>query len=483
VKTRLVLSLVAAVGSASLLASGTVTAGASTPNPWHKIGTVPDNFDQPGLVVDPNGTLHAVWVQPGTNNTANVIHTPASLTGVLDAPTTVQSGWTEIEAVPDLVATSGGLEAFWGGMRSLDPTETNTDTNMASAPAAGTPWTLTQGNIAKGPGDYGSGIGAALGASGVPLTSWNATAGVYVHAGVDPSTSNSEVQGQLGGCCGYYPDIAYDPASGTAWVAWVSNATNHQGVYVQQVNPSTAALIGSAIQLPGSAMSYGGTPDQFDPQIERTPIVASKNGVYVAYTAGYPDTNKIVLWKIAATGVSAGTVVGTGSELHSPGIATDSAGRLWVTWTQGPNSAVHVRRSNPTATRFGATVSSSALPSSSCQIYELTPAAAASVLDIVGTWSCSNQNQMYLAQLYPGLTVTASPAKFSGKKTVTFSVTDAGVPVPGTRVSAGGKSVTTNSHGKGSVALGPVSHKQRITVTATKLHFTTGKTFVVVVPK
>ena len=481
-KTRLVLSLAAAVGCASLSIAGTVTAGASTPNPWHKIGTVPDNFDQPGLVVDPDGTLHAIWVQPGANNTENVIHTPASLTGTIGSPTTVQSGWAEIEAIPDLVSTSSGLQAFWGGMRSLDPSETNTDTNTATAPADGSSWALHQGNVAKGPGDYGSGIGAALGAGGVPLTSWNATAGVYVHAGLDPNATNYDVQGQLGGCCGYYPDIAYDPMSGTAWVAWVSNATNHQGVYVQQIDPSTAAPIGSAIQLPGSAVSYGGTPDQFDPQIERTPIVADKNGVYVAYTAGYPDTNKIVLWKLSASGASAGAVVGTGSELRAPGIAADSAGRLWVTWSQ--NGVAHARRSNPADTRLGAMVSVAPAPSSSCtSLYELTPAAAAPVLDIVGTWSCSSQNQLYLAQLYPGLTVTASPSHFIGKAKVTFTVTDAGVPVPGARVSAGGKSATTGSTGKATIVLGPVTKKQRITATATKLHFTGGKTSVLVVPK
>ena len=466
----------------SVLAVSAVTAVAATPSPWHRIGSVPDNFDQPGLVVDPNGTLHAVWVQPGASNTENVIHTPASLAGVLGSPTTVQSGWAEIEAIPDLVSSSSGLQAFWGGMRSLDSTETNTDTNMASAPAAGTPWTLHQGNVAKGPGDYASGIGAALGAGDAPLTSWNATAGVYVHAGLDPTTTNYEVQAQLGGCCGYYPDTAYDPAAHAAWVAWVSNATNHSGVYVQQIDPSTAAPIGSAKQLPGSAVTYAGTPDQFDPKIERTPIVASKNGVFVAYTAGYPDTNKVVLWKVTASGVSTGTVLATGSELAAPGISADSAGRLWVTWAQ--HGVVHARRSNPTATRWGATVSLTHFPSDACDtLYEVTPAAATSLVDVVGTWTCNSGNALFLAQLYPGLTVVATPAHFSGRRTVTFTVTDAGVPVPGAKVSAGGRSATTNAQGKASFALGPVSHKERITAVASKLHFTAGRTAVVVVPK
>lgn len=455
---------------------------AATPNPWHKIGAVPDNFDQPGVVVDADGTLHIVWVQPGSNNTENVVHTPASLAGVPGSPTSVQSGWAEVEAVPDLVSSSSGLQAFWGGMRSLDPAETNTDTNMATAPASGSPWTLHQGNVAKGAGDYSSNIGAALGAGGTPLLSWAATAGVYVHAGLDPNGTNYDVQGQLGGCCGYYPDIAYDAASGTASVAWVSNATNHSGVYVQQIDASTAAPVGTAILLPGSAVTYAGTPDQFDPQIERTPIVANKNGVYVAYTAGYPDTNKVLLWKLTASGASAGVVIGTGSESQKPGITTDADGRLWVTWKQ--TGVIHARRSNPADTRWGATVSLRQPPSDSCDsLYEDTPAAADSVLDVVATWTCNSGNAFFLAQLYPGLSVAASPAHFSGKTKVTFTVTDAGVPVAGAKVSSAGKSATTNLQGKAALVFGAVSKKSRFSATATKLHFTVGKTSVVAVPK
>lgn len=444
---------------------------------------MPDNFDQPGVFVDPTGSLHVVWVQPGANSTENVIHTPASLAGVLGTPTTVQSGWAEIEAVPDLVSSSNGLQAFWGGMRSLDPTETNTDTNMASSPASGDSWTLHPGNVAKGPGDYASEIGASLGAGGTPLLSWEAgTSGVFMHAGLDPTTQNYDVQAQLGGCCGYDPDIAYDPASGTAWVAWVSNATNHAGVYVQQIDPGTAAPMGSAARLPLSAMSYAGTPDQFVQQIERTPVVANKNGVYVAYTGGYPSTNKILLWKLTASGPSSALFIGTGSDVQKPGITTDSAGRLWVTWTQ--NGVVHARRSNPTDTHWGANVSLTRFPSDSCDtLYEDTPAAAASVLDVIGTWTCNSGNALFLAQLYPGLTVDASPGHFSGKTKVTFTVTDAGVPVPGAKVSADGKSATTNAQGKASFRLGPATHKERIAVTATKLHFTAGKTSVYVVPR
>ena len=78
---------------------------------------------------------------------------------------------------------------------------------------------------------------------------------------------------------------------------------------------------------------------------------------------------------------------------------------------------------------------------------------------------------------------SASPSHFIGKAKVTFTVTDAGVPVPGARVSAGGKSATTGSTGKATIVLGPVTKKQRITATATRLHFTAGKTSVLVVPK
>jgi hypothetical protein len=266
--------------------------------------------------------------------------------------------------------------------------------STATAPAAGEPWALQQGDVTQGAGGYASDIGASLGSGGTPLFSWAGTSGTFVHAGTDPSTTNYNVQTQLGGCCGDSPDLGYDASTGDAWVAWASDATDHVGLYAQKVNADTGAPIGSAARLPQSATTFGGSLN-FNPPVTRTPIVTGAHAAYVAYTAGYPSTNRVLLWKLSSAGISAPIVVGAGSNLRTPGIAADSKGRVWVTWsTTGSAGPVeHARRSNAKVTRFGATVSVSRSPAGDCQdIFELTPAAATSRLHMVGTFeaSCSS---------------------------------------------------------------------------------------------
>lgn len=478
-KTKL---LIATAGAVAALASAAVpSATAAGSNPWKKIGTVHDNFNQPGLTVASTGALHVIWIRPDGNN-ADVVHTPVSLGGTLGANATLQSNWVEIWPVPDLLSTASGLQAFWGGTRSLDANETNKDLSTATAPASGSPWTLQSGDVESGSGGAASAVGAAMGAGGVPLISWDAgSTGVFVHAGTDPSTPNYNVQTQLGGCCGYTPDIGYDASSGNAWVAWASNATNHVGLYVQKLDATTGEPIGSASRLPQSATTYAGSLN-FDQQITRTPVVTGAHAAYIAYTGGYPSSNRILLWKLSSAGVSAPMVVATGSDLRTPGVAADASGRIWVTWSSG--GVVHARRSNPKVTRFGAVVSVSQKPAGGCDtLYELTPAAASSRLHEVATYSCTNGLGLYYAQVFPGLSVSASPSHFRGKSKVTFTVTDAGEAVKGSKVSVDGKSATTGSNGEASIVLGPVTKKTRFVATATLHSFVRGRTTVVVRPQ
>ena len=463
-------------------------ASAAGSNPWKKIGTVHDNFNQPGVAVGSDGSLHVVWVRNPTTSTQDVVHTPVTLGGTVGAATNVQTGWAEIWPVMDLISPANGLQAFWGGTRSLDPNETNKDLSTATAPASGSPWTLQTGDVETGAGGSAGAIGAAIGAGGVPLISWDAgSSGVFVHAGTDPATTNYNVQTPLGGCCGYTPDIAMDASSAAAWVVWASNATNHVGLYAQRIDATSGAPVGSAVRLPQSATSYGGQLN-FDQQITRTPVASGAHAAYVAYTAGYPSTTRILLWKLSSAGVSAPMVITSGGSVRTPGIAADTSGRIWVTWSKNSSSGVPViyaRRSNPSVSKFGATVSVKTAPAGTCpDLFELTPAAASSRLHEVGTFntSCSNALGLYYTQLFPGLTVSASPSHFSGKSKVVFTVTDAGVAVKGATVNVGGKTDTTDSKGHAVITLGPVKKKTSFPATATAHNFVKARTTVVVKP-
>jgi hypothetical protein len=481
------LALTASVAAMAVMPAAT----AAGTNPWKKIGTVHDNFNQPGVAVGGDGSLHMVWVRNPTSSTQDVVHTPVSLAGTVGANTNVQTGWAEIWPVMDLISTANGLQAFWGGTRSLNANETNKDLSTTTAPASGSPWTLQTGDVETGAGGSAGDIGASLGAGGVPLISWDAgSSGVFVHAGTDPSTTNYNVQTQLGGCCGYTPDIAMDASSAGPWVVWASNATNHVGLYAQKLDPSAGySPIGSASRLPQSATSYAGSLN-FDQQITRTPVASGAHAAYVAYTAGYPSTNRILLWKLSSAGVSAPMVIAStsGAELRTPGVAADASGRVWVTWSKNNANGlpvVYARRSNPAVTKFGATVSVSKAPVGTCpSLFELTPAAASSRLHEVATYnvSCSNALGLYYTQLFPGLTLAASPAHFTGKSKVVFTVTDAGVAVNGATVTIAGKSDTTDSKGHAVITLGPVKKKTTFTATAKKHNYVRARTTVVVKP-
>lgn len=104
-----VVVVTSATGLAAMPAASAAKAG-----PWKQIGTVHDNFNQPGLTVGADGGLHVVWVRNPTSSTQDVVHTPVSLAGAVGSNTAVQTGWAEVWPVPDLLTTSTELQAFWG---------------------------------------------------------------------------------------------------------------------------------------------------------------------------------------------------------------------------------------------------------------------------------------------------------------------------------------------------------------------------------
>jgi hypothetical protein len=298
--------------------------------------------------------------------------------------------------------------------------------------------------------------------SGNPLEAWAGTLGTWVHAGLSPGSPNHDYQAPLGHY-GYDPGIASD-STGRAVMAWYSNATNHLGVFAQDVNPANGAPVGSAINMPGTSnMSVG--------MIGRTPIVArpAGGGFYVAYATGYPALNRIMLWRVGdGTSVVSKT---TRNVTPTTTIAADANGRLWVVWTDVIKGSLHVlaRRSNKQASYFGAVVDGGR-PSGASSIYRLDANATAGALDVFANTSIgtSSNTSTFYRRVLPGLTLTASPAKLhKGKKrAVTFRVLDARDPVAGAKVSAGGKSGPTNTKGFVTLTLRGRGHSVSAVATA-----------------
>jgi hypothetical protein len=322
---------------------------------------------------------------------------------------------------------------------------------------------------------YAADAGAALLGDGTPLLSFGSTgAGAFVHRGLDPSTPNYPLQSQLGGCCGYSPDIAVDTTSGEPFVVWYSNATGKVGVFAQSLDLGSGEPTGAAVQMPGSTTRFNGNFESSQ-QLQRTPIAARPGGgVYVAYPGGYPTTKQVRLWRIAD---SRSAVLATSNHDHIASLAAALDGRLWVFWVERSSKPqVFARRSNRGATKFGPAVKVSP-PKSQQSAFKIDGDAQAGRLDVVVLFgNASGQQAQWHTQILAGLGVSGSRARIKrGRSTeVEFSVTDP-EPVRGATVTAGGRSTTTDKNGHATITLHPTKGKS-ITATATKAGYSTGST-------
>jgi hypothetical protein len=449
------------------------TASAGGPGKWTQLGQANlTNIDQVALARTPDGVLHAVWTIPAANNDT-LVHDAIAANGTASAPNAIQTGWASISNTPDLLATPAGLRVFFGGIRSTDPNEVNSNENTATAPASGASWDLFSGTTVTSDAAYGSDAGAALLSDNTPILSFGGTGtGVFVHRGLDPATPNFPLQSQLGGCCGYSPDIGVDTKSGAPFAVWISNATDKSGVFAQPLDPATGAPTGTPAQMPGSTTLFNGRQETSQ-QLQRVPVAArAGGGVYVAYPGGYPTTKQVRLWRIASP---TSAVVATSSHDHVASLAADPSGRLWVFWIERSSSPqVFARRSNKSATKFGPAVKLSP-PKGQQSGFKIDGNAQSGPLDLVVLFGdASGKQAQWHTQVNPGLALSASPTKIKGSGTtaVKFTVTDPDA-VKGATVSAAGKSATTDSKGHATIKLGPTKAKS-IAASAKKAGYTTG---------
>jgi hypothetical protein len=434
---------------AAAIAAAIVVCAASSANaaPWKRV-TTPDgaSTDQVGLARSGDRVLHLVWSHPTGPNTEDLLHTAIGANGRIGATNPVQSGWTNITNAA-VVVDPGGLRVFWGGFRSTDSSDPQRETSTALSPDGGASWALEPGSVVPdGAQSYGSNTAATVRPDGSTLQAFAGTLGTWVHAGLSPATPNHDYQAPLGHY-GYDPNLATD-ATGRSVMAWYSNASGHLGVLAQDV-AADGSPIGSAVTMPN-------TNDMQVGMLARTPLAARTGaGFYVAYPTGYPSPNRIRLWRIGSSRAPLIARVAGGSPAAAIAAAAD--GRLWVLWTKGfGDPDVLATRSNPSATRFGAVVNAGH-PRDAAQAYVLDASAAGGAVDVLGNFNIGNTTTAVTSyrRIRPGLTLGARPKKINrGEPTlVRFTVLDAGAPVKGATVRAGGKSGTTSSDGRVTLSL------------------------------
>ena len=428
--------------------------------PWKRV-TTPDgaSTDQVGLARTGDGVLHVVWSHPTGSNTEDLNHTAISSAGRVGTTTPIQAGWTGFTNAA-LVVDPGGLRAFWGGFRTTDSSDPQRETNTALSPDGGVSWALQPGQVVPdGAQSYASNTAATVRGDGSTLQAFAGTLGTWVHSGLSPATPNHDYQAPLGPY-GYDPNLATD-ASNRSVMAWYSSATGHLGVLAEDVN-ADGSPVGAPATMPGTSGMLVG-------MLGRTPLAARRGGgLYVAYPTGYPKSNRIRVWRIGAGSAPlVGRVAGSGSPAVA--IAAADGGRLWVLWTKGfGDPDVLARRSNPNATKFGATVNAGH-PKDAMQAYKLDASAGGGALDVLGEFNIGTASTAVTSfrRILPGLTLKASPRRLPrGRPTdVHFTVRDAGAAVQDAKVTVGGLSGTTD--GKGRVTL---SLNRRSPVTARATH-------------
>jgi hypothetical protein len=434
-----------------LAVSGSASAG--PPGQWTRLPGTVVNFAEPGLARTPDGVLHVVYTRKaGTKE--ELVHLEVSGAGKVGADSVAIGPWSSMSH-PDLVRMSdGSLRVFFGGIRTTNPGETNNAMNTATAPAAGTPWTLQPGKAAQATYAYATTYaGAAVAKNGVPISSWAGTPGLGFHYGVSPSDPDRTIP--QSGCCLYHPDIGVDSTSGQAWIGFTSNETASPGVFVNAIGPGGPE--GGRKLAPGSTSGKS-----FFQPIGRTPITGriGAAGVFLAYGQGYPTYKSVAVWRV--DGGKPQLVLKANGAKHV-GIAAAPEGRLWVMWDLG--GKIYATRTNRAATRAGGV--STLKPPGSGSVYELDGEGSAGPLDLI-----ANDGQgLWHQQVLPKLLVSGKRAR----KSIVFSVTDAGDPVAAALVKVGGKTLKTAANGRAMLRNAPSG---RVKASASKAGYAAASTTV-----
>jgi hypothetical protein len=438
-----VLSLGALLG---LTTAGGASAG--RPGVWSTIATganAPTVSQELGIARTPNGQLNVAWTTGLTSIHALSI-SPAGQPG---NTSTVISG-ASLGADPTLVADPGGVRIFFG---AITPSEGLLTATAASASGS---WSGPS-VVEDAEFSYGRTAGVTRTTDGTLIETWYSSADIVVHRGLSPSGTITIGSGGTN----TRPDIVTD-ASGAVLVAWCQFGGGTQGVLVRRIDPATGSPTGSAVQLPGSTtQASNGTQAScvLESEVSRREPIAARagGGVFAAGTSGYPSLGRVLVWQLNSSGSVAATSVVASSKTVSysePAIAAAPDGRIWVAWLEpaGAGKRIVARRSNRAGTVFGAPVRRSAPAGTGVGTVNLS--AQSDRVDVVAINRGTSSTSLQHTQLLPGLTLVRTRlVRRSGGAAVTFKVLDAGDPVAGARVRAGGRTAVTGAGGTATLLL------------------------------
>ena len=223
-------------------------------------------------------------------------------------------------------------------------------------------------------------------------------------------------------------------------MAWYSSASGHLGVLAQDVAADGSPVGGAATMPDTSDMKVG--------MLGRTPLVArAGGGFYVAYPTGYPSQDRVRLWRIGSatrrwSAACPARQPRGGDRRGRRRAAVGPRGRR-ASATPTCSPAARTKR----ATQFGAIVNAGH-PKDAAQAYKLDASAAGGALDLLGNFNIGTSSSAVTSyrRILPGLTLAGPPGRAAQGRAdrVRFTVLDAGEPVKGARVAAGGGSGRTD---------------------------------------
>lgn len=477
------------IATVSLALTGIQTSSAAPGDGgWEQLSTAAVvNFHEPALYRTADGKLHVMWVQadPDPEDSSDgddLWHVALDPEGVAGTPTAAITNWSSVWGGGGTIVPTadGGMRYFFGGIKL--GTGPNDNLNMLTSDASGATWAEHVDEVVASSDSSASSstIGGDVALDFTPFQSW----GANYHRGIDPSVPAVKLHEVLGwGCCSYQSDIATDQVSGEMFIGWFALAddesgADRSGVWVHEIDPATGAPIGEPMQMPGVAQEYSSESPPASAQADtRIPMIGrpGNEGVYVAYTGGYPVTKKMLVWRV---GDATSTVVHRMNGSHEdPAIAIDPDGRMWVVWTH--EGEIYASRSNAEGTVWNPP-SRWEPPRAVTSLFDLKISAQEDELDIVTVFDTNNAAPAIAHfQAKPRITFTADRSRIRVGDTVrvTFRVTDAGVPIAGAGVRVDNSTVNdgnTDENGRVTLRVGPLFRTGRIPIHASKTGYQGG---------
>ena len=396
--------LLAAVLTATVTAFAVLPAGASADTTWTKISSdFASSITLPEMGVL-GSTAVVTWEQDTSSSTQDLVSDTFQTSPAKDVangvPSTVASGWSDVDYRQALVPTAaGGLSIAFFGTHSTNSADPLIGLIGSTHNADGS-WTPTT-TIASGEG-AGADTGVLSGSVPIYANNGAGSISILVNPTSPASMSVANLQAQLGGGDGYVPKLARD-SSGRVWIAWYSSGTGHTGIYVQQIDATTGQPIGTPVLAPAS--------ENIDNNSFGTALAcaATCRLVYGEAPSG-SNTNLLVSWwigqaapttvaNLAGSGDTAGRVVAD---------AYRGDGRLWIAWWNGKSYSYLLGDANGA----GGTVADAGLPVKDGHAYALNIAPVGDNLlmgvnfnDQVG----KNSYAIFVNDVAPPALVTAAP--------------------------------------------------------------------------